>query len=142
MAVPLIQLTLSHSPLLSTSPGQFSPSFLSHITYPLPTLSFAPSTSKSQATRVSATSNKPLPSVPPSKALPPKEILALLALLERMDNDVAKEVQRIQIRIQEAFTMIDDYYDHEKERVARFHERRSREAKETKGLDHEFWLNV
>ncbi|TCD62604.1 hypothetical protein EIP91_006650 [Steccherinum ochraceum] len=42
--------------------------------------------------------DKPLPSLP----IPPRQIISVLELLERMDNDVMKEVQRVKVGIAEA----------------------------------------
>ncbi|KAH9949617.1 hypothetical protein B0H21DRAFT_727654 [Amylocystis lapponica] len=82
------------------------------------------------------------PPLSPSATIPPKQIIQLLDLLERMDGDIAAEVQRVQHGIREAWTLIHDHKQGQETRNSRGEARRGREKRETKGVDDEFWLGV
>lgn len=117
---------------------------------PLPKLSFAPSSDRRRylgsippcATGPVSGRYKPLPFVPKDEMIPSKQILSVLELLERMDEDVIKEVRRVRESLQEAFDMVREYVDTENNRIAQQKERRERQEKDTKGVDDDFWLNA
>jgi hypothetical protein len=119
---------------------------------PLPNLSFSSSSSESsqQSTAVPAAipsvlpvpdQTKPLPALP-SMHIAPRQIISVLDLLERMDNDMGKEVQRVRESIKEARTEIAEYRHERAVRQGDLQRRRARERRETKGVDDEFWLQV
>ena len=100
-SVSLLQFQLPQSPLLSDD--FFSTLSAQGICSPLPTFSFAsPSTPVRSPRSPKATiarpyrfgnsarqrQDKPLPAVPP-QVIPPKQIIALLNLLDQMDDDIA-----------------------------------------------------
>lgn len=111
---------------------------------PLPNLCFSPPR-RTQAVAVkpaqSCDREKSLPAAPPLH-IPPRQIISLLDLLERMDNDVMKEVQRVRESIKEARTEIAGYRHERDARGLEVTRRKARERRETKGLDDEFWLQV
>lgn len=124
---------------------------------PLPNLSFAPSVRSKPKAYPAITSTqttptlkqyrrfeKPLPSVPSVAVtgIPPRQIISLLDLLERMDNDMVKEVQRVRESIKEARLEIAEYRSERDARDGEMLKRRARERRETKGVDDEFWLQV
>ena len=126
---------------------------------PLPVLSFSSDSTPRRRTCASnaATANlttrtlkqyhrfeKPLPSAPSVVVtrIPPRDIISLLDLLERMDNDMMKEVQRVRESIREAWTEIAEYRQERDARDVEMARRRARERRETKDVDDEFWLQV
>ncbi|KAI0087935.1 hypothetical protein BDY19DRAFT_199872 [Irpex rosettiformis] len=159
---PFLPLTMPMSPLVG-GPG-LSEDFFSTLVAqgtlkPLPVLSFSSASSpcfKQCATNASAailtTSTlkqnhrfeKPLPSVPSVAVtgIPPRQIISLLDLLERMDNDMVKEVQRVRESIKEAWSEIAEYRHERNARDVEMKKRRARERRDTKGVDDEFWLQV
>ncbi len=151
--MPLLPLKLSQSPLLSGNLGlssDFFATLVAQVISPaLPSLSFTPSQRVSPPVSkqncplqgFSLKQDKPLPGVPPTK-IPPKQIIALLDLLERMDDDVGKEVQRVRESIGEARHIIMDHREEQNANDQRVEKRRDLERRETKGVDDEFWLNA
>ncbi|KAK7692680.1 hypothetical protein QCA50_004313 [Cerrena zonata] len=126
------------------------------ISRPLPTLSFASSspvptsagntpvkcttiTSFSSISSVPSVRDKSLPPIP---RIPSKQIISLLELLERMDDDVSKEVHRVQESVKEAYEMIQEYVQARDARMNRLETRRIKQKSETKGVGDEFWLNA
>lgn len=148
---PRLQLDV---PNTSFSPLIANPAILSMISSPfsspLPTLSFAPSSAPNfiDDTILSASTRyKLLPfgtqdGKEKEEIIPSKQILSVLELLERMDEDVIKEVRRVRESLKEAFALVREYADAEKSRKAQVKERKDRQLKDTKGVDDEFWLNA
>ena len=145
----LLPLHLPNSPLLSGSfTDDFAATLLAQgICNPLPPLSFAsaPSARRQQAgVQLHASSmktvlqNKPLPNLP----IPPREIISLLDLLEKMDDDILKEVQRVRENVKEARAVMREFREERARRRVGAQQKREREEKETKGPDDEFWLNA
>ena len=85
--------------------------------------------------------NKPLPALPPP-TIPPREIISVLELLERMDNDVVKEVQRVKEGIAEAYVVVREFSQAKRAHENEWRKRKEREGRETKNVDDEFWLNA
>lgn len=125
------------------------------ISRPLPTLSFASSSplptsagnmqTKSTITSFGTTSS--LPSVrdkrpPPIPSIPAKQIISLLELLERMDDDVSKEVHRVKESVKEAYEMIEEYVQARDTRMGRLEAKKDRQTRETKTVGDDFWLNA
>lgn len=150
---PRLQLNVPSphiSPLISNPSilGMISSPFSS----PLPNLSFASSVDRAHYHRNPLMGDtslpissryKALPFAPESEELiPSKQILSVLELLERMDEDVIKEVHRVRQSLREAFTMVREYVEAENTRKVQQKERRDRETKDTKGVDDDFWLNA
>ncbi|KAI0758327.1 hypothetical protein BC629DRAFT_1552042 [Irpex lacteus] len=135
---PFLPLAIPMSPLVG-GPGLSEDFFATLVAQgtlkPLPNLSFAPSYRRFE---------KPLPSVPSVAVtgIPPRQIISLLDLLERMDNDMVKEVQRVRESIKEARSEIAEYRSERDARDGEMLKRRARERRETKGVDDEFWLQV
>ncbi|KAH8083813.1 hypothetical protein BXZ70DRAFT_577166 [Cristinia sonorae] len=158
---PMLSLDISRSPLLSGAlPKDICDFSFGGPSSPRPTglplLPNSPKLAPSLQTRLkqlakhqqqcigirpSPPCNKPLPSLPPS-VIPPRQIISVLELLERMDNDVVKEVQRVKEGIAEACVMVREYVQADQARVAEWRKKRERMRKETKGLDDDFWLNA
>lgn len=155
--VSLLQFQLPHSPLLSgcmnLSDDFFSTLSAQGICSPLPTFSFAsPKSPRSPALLTPRThcysslspvrsKSKPPPKAPPP-AIPPKQIIALLNLLDQMDEDTMKDVQRVNESIKEVYDDIAEVraeLEVEEKQLAR---RRAKEKRDTKGIDDEFWLNA
>ena len=74
--------------------------------------------------------------------IPPRQIISLLDLLERMDNDMVKEVQRVRESIKEARADIEEYRNERSLRDNVVEQRKAREGRDTKDVDDEFWLQV
>ncbi|OBZ68130.1 hypothetical protein A0H81_11905 [Grifola frondosa] len=109
---------------------------------PLPTLSFGPKKVKhTYANLALHARHKPLPTTPPA-AVSSRQVISLLNLLERMDDDVASEVQRVKDAIKEAGLMIEECREAQAARREVLLERQARERGETKGVDDDFWLGV
>ncbi|KIP06592.1 hypothetical protein PHLGIDRAFT_19407 [Phlebiopsis gigantea 11061_1 CR5-6] len=142
--LPLLPLYIPRSPLLSGSLAEdFTATLIAQgICNPLPTLSFSPAPAPSPRIRApkatSKSTNKPLPTLP----IPPRQIISLLDFLEKMDNDVTKEAQRVRENVKEARAEVRAYKDERERLWAGVAERKERERTETKGPDDEFWLNA
>ena len=117
---------------------------------PLPTLSFASSGRNHASSSTSAGDPTPtlvqgkdklLPPVPPI-SISPRRIIDLLDLLERMDNDIVKEVQRVRESIKETKAEIAEFNSERRAQEKQVQKRRAREEHDTKGIDDEFWLQV
>ena len=140
--------TFLEVPNLNTSPLIANKSILEMISSPfsspLPSLSFAPSSHHpwQQSATPPTGRYKPLPLQPKDEIIPSKQILSVLKLLERMDEDVVREVRRVRESLQEAFTMVREYADAENQRLIEQKERREKQQKETKEVDDDFWLNA
>lgn len=144
----MLPLRIPSSPLLSGAlAGDFMATLVAQgICNPLPSLSFAPARRPSTASKPSVSStkssiDKPLPTLP-KPAIPPKQIIALLDLLEKMDHDVTKEVERVRQNIKEMRAVTQAFREECKVRREQVARRRDREEKETKRPDDEFWLNA
>lgn len=145
---PMLALNIPKSPLLSDA---FTKDLLlkmeaAGISKPLPNLSFASSKSASpnMARQTNALTSrdagfKTHKKLPP---IPPKSIISLLELLDRMDGDVSKEVQRVRESIKEANEMIAEYAQAEKQRLSHLEARTDRQKRDTKGFQDDFWLHV
>lgn len=144
----LLPLRLPNSPLLSGSlTDDFAATLIAQgICNPLPALSFAPASPRPRTTKPKALppqckpilQDKPLPSVP----VPPRQIISLLDLLERMDEDVTKEVQRVRENVKEARAAVREFREEREKRLVGAKQRKENERRETKGLDDDFWLNA
>lgn len=113
---------------------------------PLPGVSFSPGrrpviNSKPSPPSGTAISNKPLPLLP-KPTIPPTQIIGLLNLLEQMDSDVTKELERLRDHIQELRNSTEVLKAERSSRCERVALRKDREEKETKHVDDEFWLNA
>ncbi|KAF7793788.1 hypothetical protein EIP86_004909 [Pleurotus ostreatoroseus] len=158
--VSLLHFQLPQSPLLSGCVN-FSDDFFSTLSAqgicsPLPTFSFAsprqparsprsPTSTRScpsgHPVRRRQRQDKPLPAVPPP-LIPPKQIIALLNLLERTDDDITKDVHRVREAIREVRGDIAVMRAEQQAEASRRAERRAQEKRETKGVDDDFWLNA
>ncbi|KAA1475184.1 hypothetical protein DENSPDRAFT_841921 [Dentipellis sp. KUC8613] len=78
----------------------------------------------------------------PRPALSPKQVIALLDLLDRADRDLSNEVQRVQESIRDACGFMEGWREQRREYVTEYVRRRERERRETKGPDSDFWLGV
>jgi hypothetical protein len=76
------------------------------------------------------------------KPLPSQEILSILDLLDKAENDVISEVQRVKDGIKETRVMIDDYRHYKKlknkENVAGI----AIQKRDTRRVDGDFWLSM
>ncbi|KAI0829668.1 hypothetical protein BC628DRAFT_1512381 [Trametes gibbosa] len=155
---PLLPVAISQSPLLS---GALPDDLFYALAKPLPTITIAlydpsstglgadrPPASKDiqwqtppTASPSSSNSSLSLPVTPPTP-IPPKEVIALLNLLESMDNDVNMEVQRVRLGIQEARSLVRECREDSKTRAREVQKRRDREQRDTKGTDDDFWLGM
>ncbi|KAI0371133.1 hypothetical protein BV20DRAFT_1112799 [Pilatotrama ljubarskyi] len=150
---PLLPVAISQSPLLS---GALPDDLFSHLAKPLPTITIGlhdPSSPHDGAYRLipsdkevhwpmppslsSSSSDSPTSPVAP---ISPREVIALLNLLESMENDVATEVQRVRLGIQETRMLVRECREDCRARTADRQERQDRERRETKGPDDDFWL--
>ena len=151
----MLSLDIPRSPLISDE-ELLRKMEAAGISRPLPTLSFAsssplPMPAGSNAMRIGGIASfhstpnirsvrdKKLPPVP---LIPPKQIIALLELLERMDDDVSKEVHRVRESVKEAYEMIGEYVRARDARMNQLEARKDKQKRETKGVGDEFWLNV
>ena len=71
----------------------------------LPKLALPPLASLALSSAPS-TPTSPLTPISPTSRVPPKQVTSLLDLLETMENDVAMEVQRVRLGIQEARMLV------------------------------------
>ncbi|KAJ3547652.1 hypothetical protein NM688_g5379 [Phlebia brevispora] len=153
----LLQFQLPQTPLLSGCTN-FSEEFFATLTAqgicsPLPTLSFAsPKPARSPCLSPSARpyrrqlssrryQEKPFPAVP-TPSIPPKQIIALLNLLDRMDDDTARDVHRVREAIKEVRSDIAEARAELKAGKERIAEHCAKLKRETKGVDDDFWLNA
>ncbi|KAI0655946.1 hypothetical protein C8Q70DRAFT_1057144 [Cubamyces menziesii] len=151
---PLLPVAISQSPLLS---GPLPDDLFSALVKPLPTITIGlyepPLTPRPGAKRSSIyqpsrrPTSPPLPSSSSSSASPTssitsKEVISLLNLLESMENDVATEVQRVRLGIQEARMLVRECREDCRARQKALRKRRDRERRDTKGADDDFWLGV
>ncbi|KAH9831221.1 uncharacterized protein C8Q71DRAFT_850923 [Rhodofomes roseus] len=148
--VPQLPWELSFSPLLaggappSTSPRlPLSPRIDSAQSSPrLPLVS---STSIERTpTRSRLKRSKLLPSPTPKPTARPSRspILNLIKLLERMDDDISCEVQRVRESIRETRALVKEVKSEQRLRSSEFLAQRDKEDRETKGINDEFWLGV
>ncbi len=153
-SMSLLQFQLPQSPLLSDD--FFSTLSAQGICSPLPTFSFASPTNSVKSPRspkVTVTrpyrlgnsarrrQDKPLPVVPP-QVIPPKHIIALLNLLDQMDDDITKDVHRVREAIRDVRGDIAEVRAQKQAEAGRLAERRATEKRETKGVDDDFLLNA
>ncbi|KAM5533325.1 hypothetical protein V8D89_012999 [Ganoderma adspersum] len=91
---------LEPQPLSFTSsrPSRRKANLLPKLALP-PLASLAPSSAPSTPT-------SPLTPISPTSRIPSKQVMSLLDLLDTMENDVAMEVQRVRIGIQEARMLV------------------------------------
>ena len=82
----------------SSRPSRRKGSLLPKLALP-PLAALAPSSAP-------ATPTSPLTPISPTVRIPPKQVISLLDLLESMENDVATEVQRVRLGIQEARMLV------------------------------------
>ncbi|KAL7281291.1 hypothetical protein PYCCODRAFT_1466461 [Trametes coccinea BRFM310] len=146
---PLLPVAISQSPLLS---GPLPDDLFSALVKPLPTITIGfcdPPPSRLIPDRPTVHHNLRRPTVVPSPAPAPaplgissKDVIALLTLLEAMETDVATEVQRVRLGIQEARSLVRECREDCKARASARQERRERERRDTKSADDEFWLGV
>ncbi|KAI0356176.1 hypothetical protein OH77DRAFT_238840 [Trametes cingulata] len=148
---PLLPVAISQSPLLS---GALPDELFSNLAKPLPTITvglYDASSPRLGVHRPQADENVRWPTLPspsssssspttPAAPISPKEVIALLNLLESMENDVATEVQRVRLGIQEARMLVHECREDCRARASEKRERRDRERRETKGPDDDFWL--
>ncbi|GJE94890.1 hypothetical protein PsYK624_110660 [Phanerochaete sordida] len=145
--MPLLPLRISSSPLLSgTLADDFMATLVARgVCNPLPSLSFAPTRRylavPKSGLSVKSNSNKPLPLLP-KPSIPPKQIIALLDLLEQMDNDVVKEIERVRQHIKEVRATTEAFREEREVRYEQIALRKDQEERETKRPDDEFWLNA
>ncbi|KAI0674999.1 hypothetical protein C8Q78DRAFT_964904 [Trametes maxima] len=152
---PLLPVAISQSPLLS---GTLSDDLFSALAKPLPTITIGPygpstrlrgdrppahgSTPWPASTPASSSSSSTSLPITPTTPISPKDVISLLNLLESMDNDVAMEVQRVRLGIQEARTLVRECREESKMRTNEMQMKREKERRETKGADDDFWLGV
>ena len=150
---PRLQLDVPNttfSPLITNASilGMISSPFSS----PLPNISFASSADRAHFHRNPIMGDtslpissryKALPFVPEGEeTIPSKQILSVLDLLERMVEDVIKEVHRVRQSLKEAFAMVRECAEAEHTRKTQQKERKERQIKDTRGVDDDFWLNA
>jgi hypothetical protein len=76
------------------------------------------------------------------RPLPAQEIFAILDLLDKAENDVISEVQRVKEGIKEARVMIDDYRHYKKMRNKENIAELAVQKRETRTVDGDFWLSM
>ena len=132
-SAPLLPVNISESPLLSGSTLLPDPLFTT-LAGPVPTITIglcAPPSPRLETKRLGASLSRPRSKLLPKLSLPPltslapasvpaspisptsptsrispKEVISLLDLLESMENDVATEVQRVRLGIQETRMLV------------------------------------
>ncbi|TBU43403.1 hypothetical protein BD309DRAFT_960774 [Dichomitus squalens] len=128
-SAPLLPVNISESPLLSGSSLLPDPLFTT-LAGPLPIITiglYPPASPRVETNRLGASRSRPKSKLLPKLSLPPltslaptspvtptsptsrispKEVISLLDLLESMENDVATEVQRVRLGIQETRTLV------------------------------------
>ncbi|EPS99871.1 hypothetical protein FOMPIDRAFT_1050212 [Fomitopsis schrenkii] len=145
---PQLPLELSFSPLLTGAPS--SPLQVQKKKFPLrsclrPTISSAAGTVHlSRTSSQRSTASKPLPSLPSHFGPSHSPIVNLLDLLDRMDNDISCEVQRVLENIRETRALVKEVKGEQRARSSEFLAQRDREkeSQDTKGVHDEFWLGV
>ncbi|KAI8993779.1 hypothetical protein BD414DRAFT_480424 [Trametes punicea] len=140
---PLPTITVGFYEPPSPCPGAGRPPLQLHTRRP----STPPSSSSSASSSVSppsssSSSSSTSPVTPPPPRFSSKEVIALLNLLESMDHDIATEVQRVRLGIQEARTLVRECREDCQARATARQKRRDRERRETRGTDDDFWLGV
>jgi len=86
--------------------------------------------------------SKPLPAIPKTSTPSHSPVVNLLDLLDRMDNDISCEVQRVRENIRETRALVKQVKSEQRLRSSEFLERREKESRETKSVHDEFWLGV
>lgn len=145
---PLLPVAISQSPLLS---GTLPADLFYNLAKPLPIITIGPCdlgadgppgqpgtrwpSPASSSSSLSSTLSSPAP-------ISPKDVISLLNLLEAMDNDVATEVQRVRLGIQETRTLVRECREESKARACELQKRREKEQSDTKGTDDDFWLGM
>ena len=79
---------------------------------------------------------------PLSPPIPPKQIISLLNLLDRMDDDITRDVQRLRESIKETHLEIAEAHKEIQQEERQLARHRAKEQRETKGIDDDFWLNA
>ncbi|KAI0048309.1 hypothetical protein FA95DRAFT_1605399 [Auriscalpium vulgare] len=82
-----------------------------------------------------AEEKKPLP-------VSSKQVISLLDLLDKIDRDMACEVQRVKGNIADARAYVHTWREEARAREAECRRRRAQERKDTKEPDSDFWLGV
>ncbi|KAI1796453.1 hypothetical protein LXA43DRAFT_987734 [Ganoderma leucocontextum] len=72
----------------------------------LPKLALPPLASLTPSSAPSTPTTPVTPTTPPASRIPSKQVISLLDLLETMQNDVATEVQRVRLGIQETRMLV------------------------------------
>ncbi|KAH9855209.1 hypothetical protein C2E23DRAFT_883173 [Lenzites betulinus] len=157
---PLLPVAISQSPLLS---GALPDDLFYALAKPLPTITiglYDPASTRLGADRpphMKDTQRRALPTASPSSSssssslslpltpatpISPKEVIALLNLLESMDNDITMEVQRVRLGIQETRSLVRECREDSKTRKREMEKRRETEREDTKEADDDFWLGL
>ncbi len=150
---PLLPVAISQSPLLS---GTLPADLFYNLAKPLPIITIGPCDLgadrppvQSGARWPTSSSSSPAPSssslsstLSSPAPISPKDVISLLNLLEAMDNDVATEVQRVRLGIQETRTLVRECREESKARASELQKRREQEQNDTKGADDDFWLGM
>ncbi|KDQ57573.1 hypothetical protein JAAARDRAFT_193877 [Jaapia argillacea MUCL 33604] len=150
-APPQLPPHLSHSPLLSpTHSDDVLAAFAKHFSSPI--LSFA--TPKQNlhtklpkprsAPQPTLRKEEPRPSFPTSNLSPPpsKQVIALLNLLDTIDNDMTAEVQRVKESIKETQALVMLYRQERSARARIGKEKSAKEFHDTKQIDSDFWAGI
>ncbi|KAI0727966.1 hypothetical protein C8Q72DRAFT_885826 [Fomitopsis betulina] len=100
--------------------------------------------SRTRPQRPATSKPLPAPTVRSHSGPSHSPIVNLLNLLDRMDNDVSCEVQRVLESIRETRALVRGVKDEQRARSSEFLARRDheKENQETKGVQDEFWLGV
>ncbi|KAI0702961.1 hypothetical protein C8T65DRAFT_260745 [Cerioporus squamosus] len=117
-AAPVLPVNISQSPLLSGGLLPFPSDLFATLAGPLPTITIGPCPPSSPSPRLEplrlAGASRPLnkprskPSSPcaPSAPISPKHVASLYELLESMESDMASEVRRVRLGIQETRQLV------------------------------------
>ncbi|KAH9935397.1 uncharacterized protein B0H18DRAFT_975671 [Fomitopsis serialis] len=148
---PRLPLELSFSPLLAGAvmvPPRSSYKLprleykISSRSSPRQPLASSSAVETTPTSRVSSARSKPLPAIPKTSTPSHSPVVNLLDLLDRMDNDISCEVQRVRENIRETRALVKQVKSEQRLRSSEFLERREKESKETKSVHDEFWLGV
>ncbi|KAI0268608.1 hypothetical protein BC834DRAFT_841982 [Gloeopeniophorella convolvens] len=71
-----------------------------------------------------------------------KKLVEFIDLLEKIDRDMAAEVQHVKESIKEARTYVDEWQEERRVCRAELLKKREREKRETKEPDSDFWLGI